>query len=65
LEQREQLADDCEDGFDSNPELKPLIDYKELLAKLLMTAKRGGGAFRAWLEGECSHRASEKQVRPE
>jgi len=73
LEQREQLADDCEHGFDSNPELKPLIDYKELLAKLLMTAlfkgqgflKRAGGAFRAWLEGECSHRASEKQVRPE
>jgi hypothetical protein len=39
LEQREQLADDCEHGFDSNPELKPLIDYKELLAKLLMTAR--------------------------
>jgi len=62
LEQREQL---CEHGFDSNPELKPLIDHKELLAKLLMTAlfkgqgflKRGGVAFRAWLEGECSHRA--------
>ena len=61
MEQREQLADDCEHGFDSNPELKPLIDYKELLAKLLMTAlfkgqgflKRGGGAIRAWLEGEC------------
>jgi len=38
LEQPEQLAGDCEHGFDNNPELKPLIDYRELLAKLLMTA---------------------------